>query len=193
MGFGPSDTVKNEVLEPLVNDLRNMARGVKMRIAGQVFLVHVKVLYGVADMVAANVLAGIKAPTASRPCRECDAKREDFGPHEFSKNSDDLVRSLRQPHLTADQRRHGNSILTLGARGAFYSSVGLKKTEPILGSRRSFAFNVHHQIGHDAPHAEQKGMSLVVLDGLMASLSERGLEKFTQYFRDFEFPPDCSR
>ena len=88
-----------------------------------------------ADMVEANSLSGIKAPTATRACRFCKIERKDFGrmdipADERLNNIRDVEESiqLRLSALAAVRTRDRNRILdeqSLSAFPSVYETAGL--------------------------------------------------------------------
>ncbi|RPA78077.1 hypothetical protein BJ508DRAFT_309563 [Ascobolus immersus RN42] len=197
IGFGPSESNKRDVMEPILADFKRLAHGVLCRIGNETRRVHVKVLFYVVDMVEGNDVSGIKASTAEFSCRWCIVGRSDYGDDDYERPEDDRARLARQKHIVEDERKYASRMRQLygdGDADKELTKSGLSIHAPLLSDpTKCFAFNVHVQTAQDAPHSELKGSSMNLLQIFRESLSDEGKAVFTRYWRKFPLPPDVSR
>jgi hypothetical protein len=78
--YEPSTLALNRILEPLVDDLKVLERGILAHIAGRATLapVYLQVLFTASDMPATRKLTGSMSHAFRRPCNHCGISKQDI-------------------------------------------------------------------------------------------------------------------
>ncbi|RPA77287.1 hypothetical protein BJ508DRAFT_330386 [Ascobolus immersus RN42] len=191
VGFTPNGADVHEAIQPVVEELRNLAKVPFMVVIdGVERWVIIKLLSLSADMAEGNGLAGVKSASAAVPCRFCELPRAFF-------NADALLMPrweqqvyCRQTHSTEAYRLEVDE--TTRPSAAHLQKKGLKRRS--IFEIHGPAFNQFVQVALDVSHSEQKGIGEKLIYYIVDQFfSQVGLDEFSKILKQYTFPPDTPR
>jgi len=183
IGLVPFGGKFDDVMRPLLHELRDLERGVVMKIGEEDVWVVAGVGLVTADLPQGNSLADIKQQGASRGCRMCMAPQ-----NRLTDNTYDTIDNARFHHITEQLFEQLQRLINQNASqteiNTFRVQYGLCSKPGILSS---LSRDRHLQTPQDAYHAFG-GKVQRLIDSTLNMLNDNGKEAFLKYWRNCEKP-----
>jgi hypothetical protein len=183
IGLVPFGGKFDDVMRPLLYELRDLERGVIMKIGEEDVWVVAGVGLVTADLPQGNHLADIKQQGASHGCRMCMAPQD-----RLTDNTYDTINNGRFHHITEQLFER---LQTLTNQNALQTTINTFRVQYGLCSKQgilsSLSRDRHLQTPQDAYHAFG-GKVQRLIDSTLSMLNDGGKETFLKYWRNCEKP-----
>ena len=177
LGFVPFGGYFNEFIEPFVDEMKKLEKGVIMDIQGNKSLIIASLGDITADLPQGNDLTGVKRHSAIKGCRTCNAENS-------CTSSLDLSFISRYHHLTDSQFKEISAAPTITKCKELAVTYGLHIKPPILDQLKR---ERHLQSPQDIYHVTA-GKVLRFLKITIDALSQEGKSEFILFWKSFEYP-----
>lgn len=184
LGFIPFGANSEDVLNPLIKDIKELESGFEMNLGDKRIWVMGGLGNITSDLPEGNEQAGIKHHNANHGCRMCIIDHDELNDMTF-----DLIAGARYHHKTSLQFAELNNIQTHSERKLLSQQYGIRNKPPIFDN---VIRDRHLQCPHDSFHC-MGGLANQMLQATFTILTSKGEESFLTIWKCFEFPNTWSR
>lgn len=184
LGFIPFAARCDDVLKPLVSDIKELENGFEMNLGDECVWVMGGLGDITSDLPEGNEQAGVKNHNANYGCRNCTIHRNELYDMSF-----DILANGRYHHNTSLQINELNNARTQAERDSLSTQYGIRNKPSIFDN---VIRDRHLQCPHDAFHC-MGGLANQMLQATFAILTSKGEELFLTNWKYFEFPSVWSR
>ncbi|PKY62094.1 hypothetical protein RhiirA4_487991 [Rhizophagus irregularis] len=172
LGFIPFAATCDDVLKPLVSDIKELESGFEMDLGDE----RIWIMGGLGDITSdlpeGNEQAGVKNHNANYGCRNCTIHRNELHDMSF-----DILANGRYHHNTTLQINELNNTRTQGERDSLSTQYGIRNKPSIFDN---VIRDRHLQCPHDAFHC-MGGLANQMLQATFSILTSKGEGLFSSY------------
>ncbi|CAG8855497.1 21792_t:CDS:1, partial [Gigaspora margarita] len=183
LGFVPFGGEFDDLMKPIINEIKTLEKGTLFNIAGQDIWVIAALGVITADLPQGNDLADMKRHSGNQGCRSCLVSKERLCDLTF-----DIKLNARYHHLTDKKMSKLEELVQERASqktiNDYCTKHGLSVRSSILNQ---LTRNRHLQTPQDAYHAVA-GKVQRLIDCTFSILSPIGKSTFLKYWKNFETP-----
>ncbi|PKY62093.1 hypothetical protein RhiirA4_334440 [Rhizophagus irregularis] len=184
LGFIPFAATCDDVLKPLVSDIKELESGFEMDLGDECIWIMGGLGDITSDLPEGNEQAGVKNHNANYGCRNCTIHRNELHDMSF-----DILANGRYHHNTTLQINELNNTRTQGERDSLSTQYGIRNKPSIFDN---VIRDRHLQCPHDAFHC-MGGLANQMLQATFSILTSKGEGLFLTNWKYFEFPSVWSR
>jgi hypothetical protein len=183
IGFIPFGGHFDDVMQPLLEELRHLEKGVAMTMNNETVWVIASIGLVTADMPQGNDLCDVKKQGALYGCRNCLTPKDHLTDDSFDKIHFSRFHHITKEHFIELQRLIDQNATKTEIKN-FAIRYGLRSKPGVLSV---LSRDRHLQTPQDAYHAVA-GKIQRLLDCTLNILNENGKIRFLKYWRSFEKP-----
>lgn len=183
LSFVPFGGEFDDVMKPIVDEIKNLERGILITINGQKLWLTAALGVVTADLPQGNDLASTKRHGGNKGCRSCLVPKE-----QLTDSSFDIKLNARYHHITDEKIEELNTLVQESASqktiSKYCTKHGLRKHPSILDQ---LTWNRHLQVPQDAYHAVA-GKIQRLMECTFSLLKPDGEVAFINYWKNLETP-----
>ncbi|PKY62791.1 hypothetical protein RhiirA4_432741, partial [Rhizophagus irregularis] len=183
LSFMPFGGEFDDMMKPIVDEIKNLERGILITINGQKLWLTAALGVVTADLPQGNDLASTKRHGGNKGCRSCLVPKEQLTDFSF-----DIKLNARYHHITDEKIEELNILVQESASqktiSKYCTKHGLRKHPSILDQ---LTWNRHLQVPQDAYHAVA-GKIQRLMECTFSILKPDGEVAFINYWKNLETP-----